>query len=139
MGECMNDDFKKLGIAIKEKREEKKLTLQEVESCTSIRMSILEAIESGEEINTVSSVYVNGFIRSYATYLGLDNESFVGKFPFIFQKDQQAFDFQYGIGTLERRQGGNHGVKWLPNLMWALVCAGGLLATYSIFKFFQII
>ena len=98
----MNYDLKKLGETFKSKREEKNITLQEVESTTSIRLSILEAIESGDEINDMSSVYVNGFIRHYATYLGLDDDAFVGEFSFVFQKNQQSFDFQYGIGTLEK-------------------------------------
>ena len=119
----MEEEFKKLGKLFKSKREEKNLTLKEVENCTSIRSNYLEAIEEGQFKQALSSVYILGFIRQYANFLGLEVEKMVAEFPDVFKGVAQKHDFAYGIGTLEVRGSLGGGVKWLPNLIWAGVSA----------------
>jgi cytoskeletal protein RodZ len=119
----MEEEFKKLGKLFKTKREEKNLSLKEVENSTSIRSNYLEAIEEGQYKQTLCSVYILGFIRQYANFLGLEVEKIVAEFPDVFKGTAQKHDFAYGIGTLEVRGSMGGGVKWLPNLIWAGVSA----------------
>lgn len=119
----MEEEFKKLGRLFKAKREEKNLTLKEVENSTSIRANYLEAIEEGQMKQSLSSVYILGFIRQYAVFLGLEVDKVIAEFPDVFKGSSQKHDFAYGIGTLEARGSLGGGVKWLPNLLWAAVSA----------------
>ncbi len=119
----MEEELKKLGLVFKTKREEKNLTIKEVENSTSIRSNYLEAIEEGRVKQTLSSVYILGFIRQYANFLGLEVDKIMVDYPNVFKVQTQKHDFAYGIGTLEVRGSLGGGVKWLPNLAWAGVSA----------------
>ncbi len=109
-----------IGQIFSERRTELNLSLKEVESATSIRTSYLEAIEQGQVEKLISPIYAQGFVRQYASFLGLDGDRIVTENSEIFRKPIHQ-EFSYGIGTLETR-GGNpsHGVKWMPGLLWTV-------------------
>lgn len=117
-------DAKKVGEIFRLKREEKKISLKEVESTTSIRVNYLSAIEEGRVEKFHSTVYLYGFMRQYAAFLSLDMEKMTREFPEVFKLPKEKHDFAYGIGTLEMRGSSSHGIKWMPNLLWA----GGIAA-----------
>ena len=63
------------GERLREEREKKNLSLEEVSRATKIRPSFLTAIEKGDYNKLPSGTYAHGFVRNYAKYLGLrDNE-----------------------------------------------------------------
>jgi cytoskeletal protein RodZ len=53
-------------------RERKGVDLYRVERDTKIRARHLDALESGDYAALPSAVYIKGFLRNYAVYLGLD-------------------------------------------------------------------
>lgn len=61
-----------VGATLKAARTRRKLDLSEVEASTRIRVGYLRAIEAEEWDALPADTYVRGFIRTYATYLGLD-------------------------------------------------------------------
>lgn len=61
-----------LATILKHRRESLELSLGEAEQATRIRMSYLEAIESGDYDELKDDVYSRGYVRNYADYLGLD-------------------------------------------------------------------
>ncbi len=61
-----------LGEMLKQAREERGLSLDEVEKATHIRRQFLEALEENNLKAMPSPVAARGFIRNYADYLGLD-------------------------------------------------------------------
>jgi cytoskeletal protein RodZ len=63
-----------IGKTLREARESLGLTLEEVERSTRIRTIRLEALENGDFDSLPSRVQVQGFLRNYADYLGLDPE-----------------------------------------------------------------
>lgn len=130
----MKDEFKDLGSKFKEKREELKLSLKEVENSTSIRSGYLEAIEEGKTDKFLTNVYMVGFMQQYGTFLGFNLESLSSEFPEIFQQKDEKHNFEYGIGTLEVRGSMTGGVKWLPNLVWAGVTAAALVLAWFLAK-----
>ncbi len=69
-------DFQALGRYLRDTREAKELTLDEAVSALKIRRTILEAFEQGDFSGSDASspVQIRGFIRNYATWLGLDAE-----------------------------------------------------------------
>ncbi|MEM7175692.1 MAG: helix-turn-helix domain-containing protein [Chlamydiota bacterium] len=117
----MSEDVKKLGELFKFKRKELNLSLKEVENSTSIRINYLEEIEEGKAGQSLSSVYIIGFVKQYANFLGLDGDQIVKEHAQLFQTGSEKCEFDYGIGTLEKRGSVGGGVKWLPNLIWAAV------------------
>lgn len=63
-----------IGATLREARNRRKVDLSEVEAATRIRIRYLRAIESEDWDVLPGDVYVRGFIRTYASYLGLDGE-----------------------------------------------------------------
>lgn len=61
-----------LGTLLKEARQQKGLTLEEVEEATRIRRQYLQAFESGDYAELPHPVFARGLLRSYARYLGVD-------------------------------------------------------------------
>ncbi len=69
-----------IGQLLRQTRESKQLSLAEVEAETKIRQRYLNALESGDWDDLPNPVAARGFLRRYATFLGLDPEELVGQF-----------------------------------------------------------
>ncbi|MBQ8250394.1 MAG: helix-turn-helix domain-containing protein [Alphaproteobacteria bacterium] len=69
-----------LGDVLKNTREEKGLELSEIAQTLCIRESFLQALEEGDYASFPALVYGAGFLRSYASYLGLDANLMTKKF-----------------------------------------------------------
>jgi cytoskeletal protein RodZ len=68
-------DLQSIGRMLRQTREERELTLDDAENTLRIRQRILESFELGEfDLTGFSPVQINGFIRNYARWLGLDEE-----------------------------------------------------------------
>lgn len=81
----------KLGSLLRRSREELHIELDEVVRVTRIRRHYLEALENEEWSELPpSQVFVKGFLRSYAEFLGLDKEMVIDYYLRIspFQKDE---------------------------------------------------
>jgi len=63
-----------IGSVFRETRNRRKIDLSEVEAATKIRIRYLRAIENEEWDVLPGDVYARGFIRTYASFLGLDGE-----------------------------------------------------------------
>lgn len=61
-----------LGEKLKKIRSEYRISLNEVAKHTKIQMKYLEYLENGEYEKLPAEVYVRGFVRSYAHFLGTD-------------------------------------------------------------------
>jgi len=133
----MAEEVKKIGEMFKSKRKELNLSLKEVENATSIRISHLEAIEEGKEDKFLSSVYLIGFIRQYANFLGIDGDKIIEDHPNVYQSKRKKQEFSYGIGTLEVRGSVGGGLKWLPNLMWATLSVIIMVAAYYLTRYLR--
>lgn len=69
-----------IGPTLREARVRRKLTLQQAEDDTKIRVKYLQAMEN-EDFEVMPGVtYVKGFLRTYATYLGLDGDVIIDEF-----------------------------------------------------------
>ena len=59
-----------IGATLREARERRQLTYEQVEAETKIRAKYLRALEEEEFDSLPSGTYVRGFLRAYASYLG---------------------------------------------------------------------
>ncbi len=66
----------KIGRILEQAREERGLSLHQVEQATKIRARYLKELEL-ENFDVLPAVYVQGSLRTYADYLGLDSEALV--------------------------------------------------------------
>lgn len=67
-------ELKTVGALLNEKRKEKNLTYDQVSEIIKINPEYLEAIEHSDYSKFPSEVYVKGFLKNYAKYLGVDPE-----------------------------------------------------------------
>lgn len=67
-------DSRGIGPALEDARTQKGLSFEEVEQATKIRKRYLEALEREDYSILPDAVYVQGFLKTYANYLGLDGD-----------------------------------------------------------------
>jgi cytoskeletal protein RodZ len=66
----------KIGRILEQARQERGISLDQAEQATKIRARYLQELER-ENFDVLPPVYVQGFLRTYADYLGLDAEALV--------------------------------------------------------------
>ncbi len=72
--------MRNVGQILKDERERKFYTLEEVEKITKIRKELLEALEEGQYNKLPPSTFVQGFIKNYGKFLGLHVEKLLAVF-----------------------------------------------------------
>ena len=94
------------GDLLRHEREQKGLSHEQAARASGIRAAVLEAIESGETAH-IPCVYLKGYIRNYARFLGLDPSTF----------EEQIQEVQGAEPEVRRVFAGNPGrgdsEKWL--------------------------
>lgn len=87
-----------IGVTLREARNRRKIDLSEVEAATKIRLRYLRAMENEEWDVLPGGSYTRGFVRTYASFLGLDGE-------------RLADEYRYGA---EAAVGGERAIKAEP-------------------------
>ncbi|RMF51773.1 MAG: helix-turn-helix domain-containing protein [Chloroflexota bacterium] len=72
-------ELQALGSELRAAREQRDLSLPEVERAIKIRVKFLEALEQGNAAALPSPVQARGFLRSYARFLQLDGDDYVAR------------------------------------------------------------
>jgi len=81
-----------LGNELRQARERKGLTLDQVQNDTKIRNRYLEAIEAGDLDVLPGMVYARGFIKSYAEYLTLDGQELLERHGLAAERPAEGAD-----------------------------------------------
>ena len=69
-----------IGKYLKSKREARNVTLEEIAEATKIRKAIMEAIENDRQDLIPPRVFAQGFLKSYASYLELDESDVIKRY-----------------------------------------------------------
>jgi cytoskeletal protein RodZ len=77
-----------VGNVLRNEREKKGLSIKDIENATSIRALYINAIEENDFKVIPGEVYVKGFIRNYAGYLGLDPQKIMDIYKQMQQNTQ---------------------------------------------------
>ncbi|MGM0502039.1 MAG: helix-turn-helix domain-containing protein [Bacillota bacterium] len=72
--------MEKIGVKFRKKREELEIPLAQARNETKIRMSYLKAIEDGNFEEIEQEVYLKGFLKIYADYLGLNEKKILEEY-----------------------------------------------------------
>ncbi len=122
-----------VGEKLREERLKKQVSLDDVYKETKVHPRILEALEQDRAHNFLSPIYIKGFIRTYARYLGLDAEALLKEY-IDSQKTEPPAEPEL---VLEKR--GQAPFKALPNLKPLLVfrIALSVLLTFGLIFYFR--
>jgi cytoskeletal protein RodZ len=77
-----------IGNSLKEAREARNLSLEEVEEETKIRRKYLQALENEQYDVLPGQVYAKAFLKNYARFLGLDVEEVMESFNYATVKEE---------------------------------------------------
>lgn len=72
--------MKELGELLRTTREQKGISLKDIQESTKIRLTYLEAIERGDLAGIPGEVYRKGFISNYAAAVGLDSQAILERY-----------------------------------------------------------
>ena len=98
-----------IGNILRTERETQGRTLTEVSKAVYIKTKYLSALEEENFAAIPGEVYVKGFIRAYASYLGMDGEELVAQYdgpsePVLLQKETPTAVTEGGKGRRRRRR-----------------------------------
>ena len=71
-----------IGHLLERTRRRQGVSLEEAERATRIRKDCLERLESDDHSAMPEPIYVRGFVKAYADYLGLDGDRFATQIAF---------------------------------------------------------
>lgn len=75
------EQIKEIGAYLRSTREEQSISTEQVANHTYISLRMLRALEAGQLDQLPESVFIQGFIRRYGDFLGLDGEALAKSFP----------------------------------------------------------
>ncbi|EKE11917.1 MAG: hypothetical protein ACD_14C00074G0002 [uncultured bacterium] len=73
-------DSMTIGEQMKKLREERRLSLSEISKNTRVQVKYLEYLESGDYLKLPAQVYVKGFLRNYAIFMGISGQSLLKQY-----------------------------------------------------------
>jgi cytoskeleton protein RodZ len=79
-----------IGDTLREARSRKGLTLRDVEDATKIRSRYLQALENDDFEVIPGPAFVKGFLRTYASFLGLDADLLVNEYRSRFEHSSES-------------------------------------------------
>lgn len=93
-----------VGAFLKRAREERNIPLEDVSAVSKINVKLLAHLEAGNYDQLPNPVFVRGYLKAYANYIGIDSKEVVGRFDEQFQsKDKKRiFLAPQNIGEKKR-------------------------------------
>ncbi|MDO9573920.1 MAG: DUF4115 domain-containing protein [Candidatus Contubernalis sp.] len=82
--------MKEIGDILRNAREEKGLTFEEISEITKIQPRYLQALEEGETKMFPGEVYIKGSLRNYARVLNLDDAEIMNKYYQLKDQTQES-------------------------------------------------
>ncbi|MFZ4665068.1 MAG: helix-turn-helix domain-containing protein [Prochlorotrichaceae cyanobacterium] len=75
------EQVQEVGLYLQQQREARYLTVDAVSEKTRIRSGLISALESGHVDELPEPIYLRGFVKRYAEFLGLDGDSVAVSIP----------------------------------------------------------
>lgn len=83
----MNEEsWEAFGARLRERREERGLSLRDISGRTRIPLGVLEALESGDGSGLPAPVFAKGFLKSYALEIGLEPSEVIRDYRALVQE-----------------------------------------------------
>lgn len=79
-----------IGHLLERARRRRGISLEEAEKATMIRKDYLQSLENDDHSAMPEPIYVQGFVKAYANYLGLDGDRFAAQVGFWQERQRRA-------------------------------------------------
>ncbi len=122
--------MRKVSDILREEREKKGFSLEEVEKTTKIRKEFLIAIEEGKFHTLPSESYALGFVKNYATFLGLSSN----KISPLFKREYKTERVQV-VPEFRKKQNGFSKKIFFNTKTFVILAALVLVLIYIIFQY----
>ncbi|WPZ19582.1 DUF4115 domain-containing protein [Geobacillus subterraneus] len=126
-----------LGKRLREAREEKQISLDELQEMTKIQKRYLIGIEEGNYAIMPGNFYVRAFIRQYAEAVGLDPDELFEQYKQDIPQSYQD-DMPQPLSRVKTRQQlsaeGAKWLDWLPKLIAAAVVIGAAVLVWVLLQ-----
>ena len=119
-----------IGNTLREARVRRNLTLQQVEEDIKIRVKYVQAMENEDWDVMPGVTYVKGFLRTYATYLGLDPDVIIGEFRSRGMVPSQEHHEPFSGSSVIGKPHGHRGRNTI--VIVAVLCLIALVAIYVV-------
>jgi cytoskeleton protein RodZ len=118
------------GEYLRREREMRGVSLEEISTATKISIRFLQAIENEELSKLPGGIFTRSFVRTYARYLGLDEERVLADCQLSGQQEPEV-DIRRITANRARPNGGAARTRVIALLMAAVLLAGG----YALFRY----
>ena len=128
---AINQAAQELGALLKAKRTEKNIAIGEVAERLKFSAKQIESLESGDYKGLPEPIFVKGFIKTYARFLGLDADQIVALLNEAFPSQVTAVtsapttESQNGLNFQDQKKNKSF-PKWLPLLVVAAAVMGAV-------------
>lgn len=109
--------IKTIGSILKEKRKELKLELSDVANETKISINYLQALEDGNFSKFPSEVYLKGFLKNYAKFLGISTEKALA----LYRRENERKQNESSINAVANSKPKTQGFTFTPNQIIAAI------------------
>ncbi len=133
---AINQAAQELGALLKTKRTEKNIAIGEVAERLKFSAKQIESLESGDYKGLPEPIFVKGFIKTYARFLGLDADQIVALLNEAFPSQVTAVtsapttESQNGLNFQDQKKNKSF-PKWLPLLVVAAAVVGAVYSWQS--------
>ena len=128
---AINQAAQELGALLKTKRTEKNIAIGEVAERLKFSAKQIESLESGDYKGLPEPIFVKGFIKTYARFLGLDADQITALLNEAFPSQVTAVtsapttESQNGLNFQDQKKNKSF-PKWLPLLVVAAAVVGAV-------------
>ena len=128
---AINQAAQELGALLKFKRTEKNIAIGEVAERLKFSAKQIESLESGDYKGLPEPIFVKGFIKTYARFLGLDTDQITALLNEAFPSQVTAIasapisESQNGLNFQDQKKSKSF-PKWLPLLVVAAAVVGAV-------------
>lgn len=122
------------GASLRRRREELKLSLDDVAASTRIRKAYLQALEQENLPALPGAAYVIGFLRIYARHLGLPVEPLLSSLVVTESDEGRVVSTSTGSDQLQPASKGRRKGKPVRLLLLLLLLSGVIAAAYYVLK-----
>lgn len=123
--------MRKISDILKETRLKKGLQLIDVEKETKIKLIFLEALERGDFKKLPSESYALGFVKTYASYLGMSQATAAA----LFRREYESKQIDIMPTYKKKQPGGRKRISFKSPKGFFILFFGVLLCIYLIFQF----
>lgn len=120
--------YDSLGDFLREEREKRGITLEQVASATKINVRVLHMLESDQYSDLPAKPFVRGFVMSYARFVGLDVQDILTRFShFLEEKVKERPKKDSGhMGYAFEKKESEQSRTWLWTVLTAFAIVGGI-------------